>query len=143
MTQFFILRQKILSQPTIRQTQMARSIASANTNNNPSEDSTTTMVCQNVAHLRERFFIHYTHEKRFRHFKRDMHQLYQNVFQDTPAMTVKMVVGNRNRRDNRQELIHKRPKQFLLSNKYKEIKRLKFRSKYYNIKIKSRKDGCC
>ena len=130
MTQFFILRQKILAQPTARQTQLARSIAAASVNTtNESSENLTTIMHQNVVHSRDRSFIHYTHEKRFRRFKRDMHQLYDNVFQNTPAMAMKMVVGNRNRRDNTQELVHKRPKQSLLSNKCKKIKDLKFKSK--------------
>ena len=129
MTQFFILRQKILAQPTARQTQVARSIAAAVNTTNESSEDLTTIVHQNVVHSRARSFIHYTHEKRFRRFKRDMHQLYDNVFQNTPAMAMKMVVGNRNRRDNTQELVHKRPKQSLLSNKCKKIKDLKFKSK--------------
>ena len=129
MTQFFILRQKILAQPTVRQTQVTRSmIVAANTTDESSKDSIA-MMSDNVTNLQHRFFIHYTHEKRFRPFKRHMHQLYQDVFQNTPAMTVKMVVGNRNHRDCAQELIYKRPKQFLLSNKYKKSKHLKFKSK--------------
>ena len=129
MTQFFILRQKVLAQPTTRQTQVARSMTAAvNTTNESSKDSIAIMP-DNVTHLQHRFFIHYTHEKRFRPFKRDMHKLYQDVFQNTPAMTVKMVVGNRNHRGSAQELIYNRPKQFLLSNKYKKIKDLKFKSK--------------
>ena len=43
-------------------------------------------------------------------------------------MAVRMVVGNRNRRDGKQELIHKRPKQYMLLNKQMKIKRLKFSS---------------
>jgi hypothetical protein len=124
MTQFSLLRQKIFAQPTIRQTQVTRSIASANTNTEQTDDSTVSKY-GNVTDLQDRFFIHYTHEKRFRPFKRDMHQLYDNVFQQTPAMAIKIVVGNRNRRDGRKELIHKRPKQYLLSNKQTKTKRLK------------------
>ncbi|CAF1655043.1 unnamed protein product [Adineta ricciae] len=140
MTQFFLLRQKMLAQPTARQTQVARSIAAAaaaNTTDEPSEDLTT-ITHENVVHSRDRSFIHYTHEKRFRQFKRDMHQLYQNVFQNTPAIAVKMVVGNRNRPDNTKELVHKRPKQFLLSNKYKKIKHLKVKKRHRQVRKRSK-----
>jgi len=87
MTQFSLLRQKILAQPTIRQTQVTRSIASANTDTEQPDDSTATKH-GNVTDPQDRFFIHYTHEKRFRPFKRDMHQLYENVFQQTPVMAI-------------------------------------------------------
>jgi hypothetical protein len=123
-TQFYLLRRKILAQPTIRQTQVRRSIASANTNTEQSEDSTVTKH-GNVTDLRDRFFIHYTHEKRFLPFKRDMHRLYEQVFQQAPAMAIKIVVGNRNRRDVSKELIQKRPKQYLLLNKQTKTKRLR------------------
>jgi hypothetical protein len=113
-----------LAQPTIRQTQVTRSITSANANTEQPDDSTVT-THGNVTDLQDRFFIHYTHEKRFRPFKRDMHQLYENVFQQTPAMAIRIVVGNRNRRDGGKELIQKRPKQHLLLNKQTKTKRFK------------------
>ena len=39
-----------------------------------------------------------------------MHHAYADVFQNTPAMQIKLTVGNRNRRDAQNELIRKRPK---------------------------------
>ncbi|CAF4327710.1 unnamed protein product, partial [Adineta steineri] len=41
---------------------------------------------------------------------------YDNVFKNTPAMNMKLIVGNRNRRDALNELIRKRPKRSLLQN---------------------------
>ena len=38
-----------------------------------------------------------------------MHHVYEDVFQNTPAMQTKLIVGNRNRRHPQNELIHKRP----------------------------------
>ncbi|CAF2045443.1 unnamed protein product [Rotaria magnacalcarata] len=46
-----------------------------------------------------------------------MHQVYDNIFKDTPAADVKLIVGNKNRRSGKTELICKRPKQSLLINK--------------------------
>ena len=59
--------------------------------------------------MSDRLIIHYKHEKRFRSFKRDMHLIYEEVFQNTSVMAVEIVVGSRNRRDDKKELIHKRP----------------------------------
>ena len=56
-----------------------------------------------------KLIIHYTHEKRFRSVKRDLHQVYDSIFHNTPAMFTKLIVGNRNRRDTRSELIRKNP----------------------------------
>ncbi|CAF5208952.1 unnamed protein product, partial [Rotaria magnacalcarata] len=64
-----------------------------------------------------KLIVHYTHEKRFQTFKSDMHQVYDNTFKDTPAADVKLIVGNKNRRPAKKELICKRPKQSLLINK--------------------------
>ncbi|CAF4339703.1 unnamed protein product, partial [Rotaria magnacalcarata] len=46
-----------------------------------------------------------------------MHQVYDNIFKDTPAANVILIVGNKNRRLAKTELICKRPKQSLLINK--------------------------
>ena len=70
----------------------------------------------------DRLFLHYTHERRFHSVKRDIHQGYEKVFQNTPAMDLTLVVGNRNRRDARTELIRKRPQQSLLKNKQRKSK---------------------
>lgn len=54
--------------------------------------------------------------------KSDLHQVYGNGFKNTPAICVPLVVGNRNRRDARHELIRKKPKLSLLQNKARQIK---------------------
>jgi len=51
-----------------------------------------------------------------------MHQVYEAIFKNTPVVDVKMIVGNRNREDTRNELIRKRPKPSLLKNKSKKSK---------------------
>jgi hypothetical protein len=45
-----------------------------------------------------------------------MHQVYDGTFENTPAMYAKLIVGTRNRRDAKNELIRKRPKRTLLQN---------------------------
>jgi hypothetical protein len=119
--QFALMRRRLLSQPTLRQSQIAKSAASADLNNDQveNEGGVEPVVTKNPNETnptgrKDRLFIHYTHEKRFQSFKRDMHRVYKNVFTHTPAMGVKLVVGNRNRRDARHELIRKRPSRSLL-----------------------------
>ena len=46
-----------------------------------------------------------------------MYHIYDNTFQNQIDKDIKMIVGNRNRRDAKKELIHKRPKQNLMKNK--------------------------
>ena len=109
------MRNKIIEQPTRRQSQVAISVATNiinndETNEEPIESTNTTK--QN----KDKLIIHYTHEKRFASSKRDLHQNYKDVFGDTPAMNIKMIVGNRNRRVATNDLIRKKPKRSLLKN---------------------------
>jgi hypothetical protein len=60
-------------------------------------------------HNQDKLLVHYTHEKRFESFKRDMHRLYNDTFGPTPGADAKLIVGTRNRRDSQNELIRKRP----------------------------------
>ncbi|CAF3179134.1 unnamed protein product [Rotaria socialis] len=63
-----------------------------------------------------------------------MHQVYDNLFKDTPAADVKLIVGNKNRRPVKTELICKRPKQSLLINKsFKKRQRKRKQSRKSNI----------
>ena len=39
--------------------------------------------------------------------KRNIHQVYDNVFKNTPGMDIKLIVGNRNRSDANEELYEK------------------------------------
>ncbi|CAF5046318.1 unnamed protein product, partial [Rotaria socialis] len=88
--------------------------------NEPTATTATTTVQERnkKEHTRaNKLIAHYTHEKRFQAFKSDMHQVYDNTFKDTPAADVKLIVGNKNHRPAKTELICKRPKQSLLINK--------------------------
>lgn len=124
--QFKRIRQHILGQPTPQQSQVAMSAASADLDNYPTNEQAiekATNVLNNKQENkttkadRNNIIVHYKHEKRFHSFKRDMHHMYDSTFQNQIGNGMKMIVGNRNRRDAKKELIHKRPKQYLLKNK--------------------------
>jgi hypothetical protein len=126
--QFIILHKQFLNQPTTRQSQLLASATTANmeqdhTNNEPEDLKNS----NNTTELKEKkqkkqyipgdkLIVHYTHEKRFESFKRDTHTVYHDIFQNTPVDDIKMIVGNRNRPNARNELIRKRPKQSILTN---------------------------
>jgi hypothetical protein len=129
--QYLLLHHKIIGQPTARQSQVAMSITTATGNIdfdqlNSTED--TESLGSNKKSTKKpygnKILFHYTHEKRFQSFKRDMHKIYEDTFQNTYAMEVKIIVGNRNRRDTKNELIRKRPKRAILQNKPMESKYL-------------------
>jgi hypothetical protein len=119
--QFRLLRHKIMGQPTPRQSQVAASAATANIDNDQTDDKkeiklneSIKKTAKKVTNYGDKLFVHYTHEKRFQPFKRDIHHVYGNVFKNTPAMNLKLIVGNRNRPDAANELVRKRPKASIL-----------------------------
>jgi len=120
--QFKQMRQNILGQPTPQQSQVANSAATADLDNNQTdEEAIRTTEISNNTDIKDTTFgnkliVHYTHEKRLHSFKRDMHHIYDETFRNQIDQDNKMIVGNRNRRDAQKELIRKRPKQFRLKN---------------------------
>ncbi|CAF1431400.1 unnamed protein product [Adineta steineri] len=119
--QYILLRHEILGQPTPQQSQTALRATTADVDNDQTDVTAETTSRESITTIHkkpinyaDRLFLHYKHEKRFQPFKRNMHQIYQNVFKNTPAMDLRLIVGNRNRRDAKNELIRKRPKRSLL-----------------------------
>jgi len=113
------MRNKLLGEPTPRQSQIALSAATADKDNDQTDDQIMeqqTTTDKKPTNYDDKFFVHYTHEQRFNTLKKDMHQVYDDIFQNTPAMYAKLVVGTRNRRDEKNELIRKRPTRTLLQN---------------------------
>jgi hypothetical protein len=122
------MRHKIMDQPTSRQSQIAMNAAKASNNKDPSnkeqmQSEETTKTDENKKKKAEdQLIIHYTHEKRFTSTKREMHEKYADVFKNTPAMNVRLIVGNRNRRAATNDLIRKKPPKSLLTNKPRKSK---------------------
>ena len=115
--QFVNMRQRLLNKPTFLQSQRARSATSVADLANDQEESTADALswpADEAMHHMQCMFVHYTHEKRFRTLKRDVHRVYDNVVEQAPVAHVKLVVGDHNRRDARHELINKRPKRSIL-----------------------------
>ncbi|CAF2095471.1 unnamed protein product, partial [Rotaria magnacalcarata] len=119
---YFLMRKEILGLPTPRQSQVAMSAALADIDNDPPDDGRQQPDLypkkheEKISNYNEKFFTHFTYEKRFDTCKRDMHQVYNHAFKDTPALYTKQIVGNRNRRQAQSELIRKRPNKTLLQN---------------------------
>ena len=127
--QFYLKRIKLLEQPTIFHIPATLDTTTVYTNNHSTTPttlqlttSTTTMQNHNIPY-QQKLIIHYKHEKRFHSFKRDLHQIHETIFNNTPVQDLKLIVGNRNRRDARHELIRKRPKRFILTNIPKKRKK--------------------
>ena len=55
--------------------------------------------------------ILYTYEKRFQSNKTVLHQLWNQMFQQTPAIESRLVIGNHNSPNLTKELVHRRSQQ--------------------------------
>ena len=131
--QFRLLQHEILDQPTPEQSQAASRAALADADNDQTDITAGTTSQETVRKIQnqpinyaDRLFLHYTHEKRFQPVRRNIHHVYEDVFKNTPAMDLKLIVGSRNRRNTQNELIRKRPKRSLvqckqIKKKYKKI----------------------
>ena len=53
--------------------------------------------------------VHYQHEQRLAAFKKDVHQLWAETLKGTHIQDIRLIVGNRNNRNTKRELIHNRP----------------------------------
>ena len=126
---FFLMRQKLFTQSTEQQSQNIQSVSTMENKNNRTHSigknqqlETQQIQTENKFHIK--FFIHHTHENRFQPMKRGLHDVHKEVLDQSATKNVKMIVGNRNRRNATHELIRKRPQQSLLQNKPRKSKSL-------------------
>lgn len=118
--QFLSIRAILLYQPTQLQVVMGMSRLDMNNNQVVNDEEkaavqTTTVMEQKDARIINCLLLHYTHEKRFSSYKQDLHQIWSEIFVNTPAFNVKVIVGNRNNSNAKTELVRKRPKPSLLT----------------------------
>ena len=127
--QFSLIRNKLLGQSTglqIPATTNPTTISISTFSTTPVTLELTTSIVAIANHnksYQQKLIIHYKHEKRFHSFKRDLHQVHDSIFHNTPVQDLRLIVGNRNRRDARHELIRKRPKRLMLKNIAKKRKK--------------------
>ena len=121
--QFLQMRIALSGQPSRQQSQVEIRIATITTHNEhliEATDKKQELIIQENKkpnELQNKLIIHYTHEKRFNTRKRNMHRIFQETFANTPIIETKLIVGNRNRKNTMNELIRKRPRHALLTNK--------------------------
>jgi hypothetical protein len=66
--------------------------------------------------------IHYTYEKRLRSNKTVIHQLWNQIFQQTPVIQSRLIIGTRNILNLTRELVHRRPQQKTFNNEQNSTK---------------------
>ena len=133
-----LLQDEFYGQLTPRQSQATARAATADLDNDQTDDNDATTIhppiLVNKSSSKEnKFFIHYNHERRFRCFKRNLHRIHNHLIPSNLGLDLRLIVGNRNRPYAANELIHKKPQRWLLTNKAKKIK-----SKYQRFLGKSK-----
>jgi len=118
--EFLLLRRQLFNQPTVNEHRRAARIAK-NIDYNNFDPNIDPLVKEKLLKRRERanyMLLHYTHEKRFSHYKRAIHKIWHDKFHNTPIQTTKLIVGSRNNPNLCKELVRRNP--FLKKPKTKE-----------------------
>ena len=115
--QFFLLREKLLAQPTAKQTQVTMNAAAVELIDHTI--STNAHVKQAVikrdgSKFKNNLFVHCTHEQRLQGLAREIHTIHDSYFKNTHVGHVRLIVGHRNNPNIEYELSRKRPSSHLL-----------------------------
>jgi hypothetical protein len=108
---FKFMRGYLLNKPTITEHQTAARIAET-------DDSAEKDIVENPivkarlgpnSKLINNLIVHCTYENRLETYKKEIHQLWNRTFNETPVMNTINIVGNRHNRNMTQELVRHRP----------------------------------
>ncbi|CAF4159151.1 unnamed protein product, partial [Rotaria sordida] len=93
---FLILRRQLLDKATFNEhRRVARIAKTMDYNNIPSNIDP--LIKAKLLKRRERansIIIHYTHERRFSHYKRAFHQIWNDTYHNTPVETIQIFAKN-------------------------------------------------
>ncbi|CAF4674735.1 unnamed protein product, partial [Rotaria socialis] len=120
--EFLVMRNTLLPKLNVKERETQHRIAAVpfneETDNHNTEEKTaripTILKQKKPNKFKQAFFLHYTHEQRLHTLKRDIHKLYSEIFHDTIATDLRLILGHRNHRNTRHELVQKRPHQTML-----------------------------
>lgn len=104
--QYTASRSELLEKPTNLEYQVLSRIARIDDPHQP------TLLTKNNTSDRT-LMIHYHHEQRFATFRKDVHRLWTTIFENTPINDSRLIVGHRNNRNTKRELIHLRPHAYM------------------------------
>ncbi len=108
---FAFIRRILLTKPTIPQHQIASRIAQT-TNVNSEEQVPYPSVKERLTEQTENnmnLIVHSKHEKRLAANKKEIHQIWNQTFQQTPVMNTRLIIDNRNNHNLTKELVKRRP----------------------------------
>lgn len=108
---FQFIRSNFLNRPTAAELQIAARIGKLGDQNNNDLDDTLSVLIKSkqTSKSHDNLIVHYTHEKRFETVKKDIHQLWNQMFEHTPVSNTKLIIGHKNNKSATQELVRRRP----------------------------------
>ena len=109
---FELFRSSFLNRPTAIELQIAPRIAKVTDHHNIKTIDTSTSVSteqKQISKCDTNLIIHYIHEKRLETLIKDIHQLWNQIFHNTPIMNTKLIIGHKNNSSVAKELVQRRP----------------------------------
>ena len=108
---FALLRQILLTKPTVHEYQIASRIAQSIKfePDQTVDDPLVQLRLDKPSKFDTNVIIHYTHETRFQSHKEYIHRIWKQMFDNTPVMKRRLIVGNRNSPNMTRELVHRSP----------------------------------
>ena len=98
--------------PTISEHQIASRMARAAMDSqdyDAVDDPLVRVIIKRKSKSIDNLIIYYIHEARFASSKKDIHQLWHQIFNGTPVANTKLIVGNRNNQKCQDSLVRRRP----------------------------------
>ena len=108
---FTFIRDYLINKTTVTEHKIASRIAKTvdPNNTNTIDDPLVQLRLRQRSKWDKNLIIHYTHEARLENCKTNIHQLWNQLFNNTEVMDTKLVIGNRNSRNITKEAIHRHP----------------------------------
>jgi hypothetical protein len=110
---FIFLHSNLLSTPTTTEHRAALSTANAidSDDQNTINDALVQAEQNKKSKWIDNLIIHYTYEARLASYKKDIHQLWHRIFEETPVTNTNLIIGNRNNPNYKRRLVSRRPHQ--------------------------------
>ena len=107
---FTFIRNFLLHKPTATAYIVASRIANATDTHNTDkvDDPLVRLQLNKKSRWADDIIIHYTHEARLQTYKKAAHQLWHQIFTETPVMNTKFIIGNRNNPNNKSRFARRR-----------------------------------
>jgi len=106
-------RSYLLNRPTITEHHIASRIANDldNQEHNTVDDPLVRVHLKKKSKWTTNLIVRYTYEARLESYKKNIHQLWNQIFAQTPVMNTSLIISSRNNGNSKGRLVHRRPYQ--------------------------------